>query len=126
LGWNWNPDFIEFPNEFGEAGAFLKLEELVIVEFWYLKSIPSFHEDAMPRLRCLRMERCGRVENMPEGLTKLKNLKEVEVRMLVDSLENFEYGKRHCWQSLKDRQIKIKVEVYDRINYRGSFALFKE
>lgn len=63
---------------------------------------------------------------MPEGLTKLKNLKEVEVRMLVDSLENFEYGKRHCWQSLKDRQIKIKVEVYDRINYRGSFALFKE
>jgi hypothetical protein len=63
---------------------------------------------------------------MPEGLTKLKNLKEVEVQMRVDSLENFEYGKRHCWQSLKDRQIKIKVEVYDRINYRGSFALFKE
>ena len=67
----------------------------------------------MPRLRCLRISRCELMENMPEGLTKLKNLKEVEVQMEVDSVENFSYGKRHCWQSLKDRQIKIKVEVYD-------------
>jgi len=113
LDGHMNLDFIELPNEFGERGAFLKLEELVIHYFKHLKSIPSFHEDAMPRLRCLRMEKCWKlVENMPEGLTKLKNLKEVEVEMRVDSLENFEYGKRHCWQSLKDRQIKIKVEVY--------------
>jgi hypothetical protein len=109
---NRNRDFIEFPDEFGEPGAFLKLEELVIVGFWHLKNIPSFHEDAMPKLKCLRI--LGKsLENMPEGLTKLKSLKEVEVEMWVDAVENLVYKKRHCWQSFKDRQIKIKVEIID-------------
>lgn len=113
---NWNRDFKEFPNEFGEAGTFPKLEELVIDMFGYLKSIPSFHEDAMPKLKCLRIWSRRSLENMPEGLTKLRNLKEVEVNMKVDDVEDYERKKRHYWQGLKDRQIKLKGEVWDGPN----------
>lgn len=113
LVYNSKRDFIEFPNEFGEAGAFPKLEELLIDWFGCLKSIPSFHEDAMRKLKCLRIIRCWPLENMPEGLMKLRNLEEVEVQMLVNDVEGFEYTKSHCWQSFKDCQIKIKVEVCD-------------
>jgi len=107
-----NLGLIEFPNEFGEAGAFPKLEELVIDYFMHLKSIPSFQGDAMPKLKCLRISRCKPLENMPEGLMKLRNLKEVEVEMDVDDVQGFKYPKSHSWQGFKDRQIKIKVEVF--------------
>lgn len=114
LDGNATSKLTEFPNEFGEAGAFLRLEELLIHRFRYLKKIPSFQEDAMPMLKCVRIKDCCPLENVPEGLTKLKNLKEVEVEMLVDDVENFEYDKRHCWQTFKDQQIKIKVEISNR------------
>jgi Leucine-rich repeat (LRR) protein len=113
LGDNWNPHFIGFPNEFGEAGAFPKLEELVIEYFKHLKSIPSFHEDAMPRLRYLRMDECENMsenmyENIPEGLTKLKNLKEVELIYYGDGPRNsWEYS----WENSWGRQIKIREEA---------------
>lgn len=60
LGRNTNPNFNEFPSEFGKPGAFLNLEELVIVNFKHLKSIRLFHEDAMSKLKCLRIEGCKR------------------------------------------------------------------
>jgi len=118
-----NRKLVEFPNEFGERGAFLKLEELVIQDFEHLKSIPSFHEDAMPKLRCLKIKGCKPLKNMPEGLTKLKNLKEIEVEMVEVEFEmedysgeNCAYQKWNCWQSLRDRQIKIKVEVSENMS----------
>lgn len=51
LGSNTNPNFNEFPSEFGKPGAFLNLEELVIVKFMHLKSIP-WCMDAMSKLKC--------------------------------------------------------------------------
>jgi hypothetical protein len=76
----------------------------------------------------LKITECQPLENMPEGLMKLKNLKEVEVKMRIDSQKNFEYEKRDCWkghiwQSFKDRQIKIKMEVSDRIGNDNTLRL---
>jgi len=96
-----NSDCVEFPGEFGQPNAFPNLEKLVIENFESLKNLPLLKDDAMPRLKYLRIKKCKQVINMPAGLDKLKSLEEVEV-------EKGDYDK-FDWKILRDCQVKIKV-----------------
>lgn len=96
-----NKDCVELPGEFGLPNAFPNLEKLVIENFKSLREFPLLKDDAMPRLKYLRIKKCEQVINMPVGLEKLKSLKEVEV-------EEEDFRKFH-WTILRKRQVKIKV-----------------
>ena len=57
-----NDNCIEFPAEFGECGAFPKLEELVIDRFSRLEKFPQLHDTTMPMLKYFRLRWVQRIE----------------------------------------------------------------
>jgi hypothetical protein len=107
-----NDECIEFPKEFGEPMAFPKLEWLEVNRFNCLEKFPSLPENAMPMLKHLEFYYCNRLKNMPEGLERLQSLQEVGVWITLDDPREAEdLRNAHCWQILKDRQIKICLAI---------------
>lgn len=107
-----NDECIEFPKEFGEPMAFRKLEWLEVNRFKCLEKFPSLPDNAMPMLKHLEFYYCNHLKNMPEGLERLQSLQEVEVWIqLDDPREADDLRNAHCWQILKDLQIKIDLRI---------------
>lgn len=71
-----NEKCVEFPKEFGKAGAFPKLQKFSIKSFNGLKIFPPLDDHAMPNLKYLRIEGCEGLECRPERFQRLENIEE--------------------------------------------------
>lgn len=109
-----NNKLVEFPEDFGKAMAFPKLENLIIQGFDCLEKLPLFQDSAMPMLKSFYISFCPLLKDIPQGLERLNNLENVDVLVTgAQQAEDIRTGQ--CWECLKNCQTKIKVRMLDSL-----------
>lgn len=107
-----NNECVEFPKEFGEPGAFPKLENLVIERFHSLEHFPSLEDGAFPMLKCLQMKFCFRLKDITKSLQGPSSVIE-EIRVIeCPGWEDGIINDNGTWQLLKARPIKLTINTY--------------
>ncbi|GLJ13104.1 hypothetical protein SUGI_0205220 [Cryptomeria japonica] len=77
----YNGSCTELPKGFGNSGGFPKLRFLLIRDFPRLVEFPELENGAMPHLEIFQLQLCLRVNKLPEGLERLKMLKEINYQL---------------------------------------------
>ncbi|GLJ19482.1 hypothetical protein SUGI_0351760 [Cryptomeria japonica] len=67
----------EVPKAFGRSSGFSKLRLLEILDFPLLEELPDLEDGAMAVLKIFGLIGCPRVKKVPEGLDRLRGLKEL-------------------------------------------------
>ncbi|GLJ27014.1 hypothetical protein SUGI_0529430 [Cryptomeria japonica] len=73
------PNIEKFPEEFGKAGGFPKLEVFSVVKLRMLEQLPLLQEGALPSLRILTMMKCEALQRLPQCYWNLKIIEKVRV-----------------------------------------------
>lgn len=107
-----NQKCVGFPMEFGEPGAFPKLEKLIIKSFNCLEYLPLLQDEAMPLLKCLQMKYCKQLKDMTQAL-QLRNgtLEEIKVKC-CPSWEALIWNGKDTWQLLKYHSKRLIINGY--------------
>lgn len=106
-----NDKCVEFPQEFGEHGAFPKLEYFVIKHFNSLENFPSLQDGAFPMLKSFQMKYCKRLKDITRALQKRTGIEEIRVKE-CPGWEDGIWKDKHTWKLLKDRPIKLTINGY--------------
>jgi len=107
-----NQKCLEFPMEFGEPGAFPKLEKLIIKGFNCLEYFPSLQDGAMPMLKCLQMKYCTQFKDVTEALQgRNGTLEEIKMKC-CPCWEARVWNDERTWKLLKDNSKRLVINGY--------------
>ncbi|GLJ27013.1 hypothetical protein SUGI_0529390 [Cryptomeria japonica] len=73
------PNIEKFPEEFGKAGGFPKLELFSVVEMEKLEQLPIVEEGALPSLKTLTIMNCEALQRLAQCYWNLKSIEKIRV-----------------------------------------------
>ncbi|GLJ19703.1 hypothetical protein SUGI_0357000 [Cryptomeria japonica] len=102
----------ELPKEFGESGGFPKLANMQIQDFPLLEELPALEEGAMQVLELLIIDNCPRVKRVPEGLERLRRLKNIDVyKEASGELEERLKEGGEDWNKIKADNTRVEIYI---------------